>query len=73
MIYDNSDSRITDQLSGRTIDHVIRSGKQIELVCADGHVIILQADIDGDIHHRKTDVRITLPNVSMLGGYGRMR
>lgn len=67
-----SNARITEQLTGRTIDHVIRKGKEIEMVCTDGHVVVIQADINGDIHHKRTDVRIMLPGVNMSGLAGRM-
>jgi len=69
---DVTDSKITDQLSGRTIDHVIRNGKQLEFVTTDGHVVVLQSDINYNIQHFKTDVRIVLPGVSMFGEAGKL-
>lgn len=66
-VFDAANSRLTDQLAGRTINYVVRKGKELEFVCDDGHVVILQADVDGDIHHKKTDVRVMLPGVEMYG------
>lgn len=71
MILDISDSRITDQLCGRTIEHVVRNGKVLEFYTTDGHVVKLQADVDYDIHHRGTDVKIMLDGVNMLPVAGK--
>lgn len=72
MQMNEANARITEQLTGRTIDHVIRNGKDIELVCMDGHVVVLAVDTQGNIQHKKTDVRIVLPGVTMNGVAGRV-
>lgn len=58
MIFDESDAKITELMTGRTIDHVIRNGKELEFVCNDGHICVIQADVDGDIHLKRVDVRL---------------
>lgn len=70
MTFDESNAQLTEQLTGRQIDHLARVGKELEVVCCDGHVVVLQADINGDIHFKRTDVRIMLPGVDMFGKEG---
>ncbi len=72
MTFDESNAMLTEQLTGRTIDHIVRKGKELEFICNDGHVVILQADINGDICYKKTDVRIMLPGVNMFSDAGRI-
>lgn len=69
--FNESNAAITEHLTGRIIEHVIRKGKELHFVCSDSHVIVLQADVNGDIHYKKTDVSIMLPGVSMLAEAGR--
>lgn len=64
--YNESNAQLTNALCGRTIDHIVRAGKELEIVCTDGHVVVIQADINGDIHHKKTDVRVMLPPLSAI-------
>ena len=70
--FDEANARITEELTGRTIDHVIRNGLELELVCVDGHVVVIQATIEGHIVHKKTDVRVTLQGVDMFPLAGRL-
>lgn len=63
----DDDSKITDQLSGRTIDYVIRNNKDLEIVTTDGHTVVIASDIDHDIQFKRTDVRVVIPRVSMDG------
>lgn len=65
--FNESNARLTDQLAGRTIDHLVRNGKEIEIICTDGHTVVIQADVNGDIHYKRTDVRIVLPSLSAVG------
>lgn len=73
MTFDESNAAITNELTGREIEHVIRNGKILEIVTACGHVIKLQADINGDIHYRGTEVRIVLPAALSVGSIGSIR
>lgn len=66
MKFDESNARITSALTNRTIDHVLRVGNKLEMVCTDGHVITLFTDANGDIQLLKVGVRIELPGVSMF-------
>lgn len=70
MTFDESNAQLTEQLTGRTIEYILRKGKEIELVCTDGHVVVIQADTRGDIHFKRTDVRIQLPSFSVFGRQG---
>jgi hypothetical protein len=73
MTFDESHAAITESLCGRTIEYVGRVGKQLEFACSDGHVVVLQADVNGDIHFVRRDVRIVLPGLSeMLALPGRL-
>lgn len=65
--YIDTHSRITDALSGRTVDYALYKGKELHIVCKDSHIVVLQADVNGDIQHKKTDVSIVLPGVEMFG------
>jgi len=62
MNFDDAHSAITDHLAGRQIDHIARVGKELELICTDGHAVTLQADVNGDILFKKQSVRIVLPD-----------
>ncbi len=62
MFFDESDSKITDHLCGKEILHVVRKGKVLEFHSVCGHVIKLQACINGDIHFRGLSVNIILPH-----------
>ena len=66
MTFDESNAYLTQEFAGRRIDYVVRKGKELEFVCTDGHVVIIQADVNGDIHFKQTDVRISLPGVDMF-------
>lgn len=70
--YDESNARLTDELTGRTIDHLIRKGLEIHIVCTDGHTVVIQADDNGEIHYKRTDVSIMLPGVSMFSEVGNI-
>ncbi len=72
-IFDEANAVLTEQLTGRTIDYVVRNGKVLELYTTDGHVVKLQADVDYDIHHNGTDVKVMLEGVSMFGIAGTTR
>lgn len=63
MTIDENEAYITNELSGRTIEMVIRNGKILELQCTDGHVIKLQADVNGDIRYHSTGVRVYLQSL----------
>jgi len=71
MIFDDSHSIITDQLSGRVIEYVTRNGKVLELHTTCGHIIKLQADTDYDIHYRGTDVSVTLTGANLISTAGK--
>jgi hypothetical protein len=74
MTYDESNAALTMGLCGRTIDHILRLGKELHFVCTDSHIIVIQADTQGDIHFKRRDVRIVLPGLNAtdeLGRFGR--
>lgn len=60
MTFDESHAKITEELTGRSVDHVVRNGKVLELHTQCGHVIKLQADDKHDIHYAGTAVSIVL-------------
>ena len=70
MTYDESNALITTELTGRTIDHVIRNGKVLELHCVDGHCVKLQSDDKHEIHYAGTSVHIVLDSLSVFGEAG---
>lgn len=70
MTFDESNAGITESFTGRCIDHVVRNGKVLEFVTSDGHVIKLQADVNGDIQFKGREVRIMMPRVSFSGVAG---
>lgn len=71
MTFDESNARLTESFHGRTINYVVRNGKQLEFHTECGHVIKLQSDIDHDIHFVSQGVSIQLTGVSMLGSAGK--
>jgi len=70
MTYDESNGKITQELTNRTIDHVVRNGKVLELHTTCGHCIKLQSDDKHDIHFAGTSVHIALDGIGMLGQQG---
>jgi len=61
MTFDESDGKITQYMTGRTIDYVTREGKELHFFTTDGHEIALQADVNGDIHFKSMGVKVFLP------------
>lgn len=70
MTFDESNGQITTELTGRTIDHVIRNGSVLELHTTDGHCVKLQADDKYDIHYAGTGVHIVLDSLELFGQAG---
>jgi hypothetical protein len=68
---DESNAILTQQLAGRRIDYLFRKNKELHIVCTDGHTVVLQTDINGEIQFKKTDVKILMPGVSMFGDAGK--
>jgi len=66
MTFDESNAKITTELTGRTIDHVVRNGLELEIHCTCGHVVVLAATVDHHIVHKRTDVSVIVPGVSMM-------
>lgn len=71
MTFDESNARITESLTGRTIDRVERHGNELRLCTTCGHEIKLQADTSGDIHFKGCGVRIIIPDLSMGAQQGQ--
>ena len=60
MTFDESNAKMTEELCGRTVDWVVREGKEIVIYTTCGHQITLQADVNGDIRYKSTAVHIVL-------------
>lgn len=71
MTFDESNAMITDRIAGKVVAHVERVGKELHFVLEDGHIIVLQADVNGDIHYKKTSVCVQLPRVKIEGMAGK--
>ena len=67
MTFDESNSKITEHLTNHTIDYVVRNGKELEFHTTDGHSIVLQADVNGDIHFKRQDVRVVISFAEAAG------
>jgi len=63
MTADESNARLTEFLTGRTVDCVTRQGKELTIHTTDGHLVVLQSDVNGDIYCKRVDARIILPDV----------
>jgi len=72
MNFDESNAMLTQELAGRRIDYLFRKGKELHIVCTCGHTVVLQSDINHDIHFKRTDVSITLPRIEMFGKGGKI-
>ena len=70
MTFDESNGKITTELTGRTIEYVERNGKELTICTSCGHRIRLQADINGDIMYKGTGVRIILPGLGTVSHKG---
>ena len=60
MIFDESNGRLTTELCGRTVEYVTRQGLELTLHMTGGHEVVLAADVDFNIQHKKTDVKIQI-------------
>jgi len=65
MTFDESNSLITDHLTGKTVDYVVRNGKVLELHMTCGHCVKLQADVNHDIQFSGQSVNIVLPHLDL--------
>ena len=70
MTFDESNGKITTELTGREIDHIVRNGKVLEFHTKCGHCIKLQSDDNHDIHFAGTSVSIALDGIGVLGAQG---
>jgi formamidopyrimidine-DNA glycosylase len=66
-MFDEANARLTNELCGRTIDHIYRQGKELLIQTTCGHSVVIQSDINGDIQHKRTDTKVVIPGVSVLG------
>lgn len=72
MTYDESNAQLTDRLTGKVVDHVERVGKELHFVLTDGHTVVIQSDVNGDIHFKKQNVSIQLPSIQINGFAGKL-
>lgn len=72
MTFNESNAKITESFTGRTIDHVVRNGKILEFHTTCGHCIKLQSDVNHDIHFGGQDVRIVLDAIQMGVAQGQL-
>ena len=70
MTFDESNALLTTELTGRTIDHVIRNGAVLELHTTCGHCVKLQSDDKHEIHYKGTGVHIVLDSMELFGAGG---
>lgn len=62
---------ITDHLAGRTIDHVIRDGRDLIFCCVDGAEVRLRSDVQHNIRFVSKSVKIVVPGANVKGAiYG---
>lgn len=70
MIFDDSDSPLTDILTGRTVEYVTRDDFGVlRIHCTDGIEVKLVAK-DGHVKHAGHDVRIVVPMAAIYGQAG---
>ena len=70
MTFDESNARITELFTGRTIERVERHGKELVFVTTCGHEIKLQSDVNHDIHFKGCAVKIILDPVGIFAQQG---
>lgn len=70
--FDESNAILTQELAGRRIDYLVRKGKELHVICTDGHTVVLQSDVNHDIHFKRTDVTIKIPGVDMIPDVGKL-
>jgi hypothetical protein len=62
---------ITDNLAGRTIERVLREGRDLIFCCTDGAEVRLRADVNYEIRFISKGVKIVVPSAALKGGvYG---
>jgi len=69
--FDEANARLTNELTGRTIEYIFRQGKELLIQTTDGHTVVLQVDVDGNIQHKRTDATVVIPGVRLFAKEGR--
>ena len=71
-MFDESLAKITNELTGRTVEYVYYDKLDLVIRTICGHEIRLAATTTYMIAHKRTDVRIALPGVDMFSKAGRV-
>jgi len=74
LTYDESNAMITNVMSGRTVDRVYRTGKELTIVFTDNMEITLASDVDHDIHYLDHTVKVYMAGIGagmVLGKVGK--
>jgi len=72
MIFDESDARITNILTGKVFDYFYRQGKELHIVTTCGHDVVLQSDIEGDINCKSVGVKVIIPAAELFSEAGKV-
>lgn len=70
LTFDEANAQITEAMTGRTVEYVERVGKELHFCMTDGHVVVVQATVDGHIVRKRVDVRIVVPAVEVHSAAG---
>jgi len=58
LTFDESNARLTELMCGRTVDCVIRKGKELVIVLTNGVEVTIQTDVNGDIHYKNHETKV---------------
>lgn len=73
LTFNEANARLTELLCGRTVDCVMRKGKELIIVLTNGCQITMQADVNGDIHYKGHETKIYLSGIDMGSDQGAVR
>ena len=68
---ESRDGILSHELNGKQIYFCERRGKEIHIVTYCGHAIVIQADVNGDIHFKCTNTTVIPPSVVLFGDPGK--
>lgn len=72
LTFDESNARLTDIMTGRTIDRIYRKGKDLIFVFTDNIEVTIASDVNHDIHYKNHETRIYLQGIGMGAVQGNL-
>lgn len=72
LTFDESNARLTDVCTGRTIDKIYRKGLDLIIVFTDNIEVTIAADVDYNICYKNHETRVYIPGLAMGSELGNL-